>query len=793
MDPPGKGGLALAGELPQGAVREAKAADAGGETVWERVQRLGRSQDPFERPVAVEPAQSASNVDLSFFGADVQCLLGARHHVADTAFNKRGQYASAYKRTKSLKWSAEDTLRFYEAVRNFGSDLLMVRSMLPEFTDKQIYDKFKLEEKRHPDKLHLALRSRTKIPLEKFEKRHGKIDRSRHYDPSKDPVLLQKKSQKTHQLALRGQVDSDRPYLPLEPAENADASAAELEPEAEVQVVVGLDEVSGVVVFNVLRYHGPQTGDGDAGVQVAVQVAQHPVVPGVDVDQAPGDDAAALDPLGGSDRGGQAHEHDVLDEVEPLVLLQLQEGVQNDAGAHAVADERYRALADGLPVHDGLGQDRAAERGLLLGDDPRVVEGGGEVDERKRPLDGALEVLALRLLLPEQGGVPREGLLLHLLGHAAEGLEQRGLPLHGVKVAERGLYRPVPQGGDLHVGGQGAADADADGERAARLPVDVVEVHVDLGSDLLALPPLEPRGAHAEHRGKELGVLGGGPEPGDSGAAEAQDGEASGHRRDDDAGGGRNDDAAAGRHGADGHAPGHLGRPRGGGEADGAGQLGRDVVLQREDRVGAHPQGGGELLEEQLHPGIVVAAQYVRSDQAAEQHGGPRHGVEEQLVVQADVADGLGVVVLEPVLLALTVGISLGLLVGVGGPARFGVPVLGRDGGLHGAGDHAVDLLGNGAQQPALRVPRDVADHLRAVEVVLRLLDPAFELDVQLGLHLLQLLVDDLQVLLLLHDALNVDLELTERGVLRGGLGERVEHDVAEPAALLRMTPVAPT
>ncbi|KAK1936166.1 hypothetical protein X943_001807 [Babesia divergens] len=222
-------------ERGSGKQRKVQTTRAADETVWGIVQRLGRSQDPFERPVAVEPAQNASNVDLSFFGADVQCLLGTRHHVVGNAFNKRGQYASAYKRTKGVKWSAQDTERFYEALGNFGSDLLMIRSMLPEFTDRQIYDKFKLEEKRNPEKLQHAIRARTKIPVEKFEKRHGKIDTSQHYDPNKDPVLLQKRNQKITQLALKTQMECNQTSAPIGALEPMKPDETEGSTDIEVQ------------------------------------------------------------------------------------------------------------------------------------------------------------------------------------------------------------------------------------------------------------------------------------------------------------------------------------------------------------------------------------------------------------------------------------------------------------------------------------------------------------------------------------------------------------------------------
>ncbi|OII72245.1 transcription factor with SANT domain [Cryptosporidium ubiquitum] len=62
-------------------------------------------------------------------------------------------YSGAYKRTKGKRWSTEQTNKFYDALSLFGTDLMLVKSVFPEFTDKQIHDKFKAEEKKNKDKL----------------------------------------------------------------------------------------------------------------------------------------------------------------------------------------------------------------------------------------------------------------------------------------------------------------------------------------------------------------------------------------------------------------------------------------------------------------------------------------------------------------------------------------------------------------------------------------------------------------------------------------------------------------
>ncbi|CBZ52326.1 myb-like DNA-binding / high mobility group box domain-containing protein [Neospora caninum Liverpool] len=63
-------------------------------------------------------------------------------------------YAGAYKSTKGKRWTPEETQRFYAALEQYGTDLLLVGTLLPHVTDKQLKLKLKIEERRCPEKMH---------------------------------------------------------------------------------------------------------------------------------------------------------------------------------------------------------------------------------------------------------------------------------------------------------------------------------------------------------------------------------------------------------------------------------------------------------------------------------------------------------------------------------------------------------------------------------------------------------------------------------------------------------------
>ncbi|PFH34496.1 Myb family DNA-binding domain-containing protein [Besnoitia besnoiti] len=91
-------------------------------------------------------------------------------------------YAGAYKSTKGKKWTPEETQRFYAALEQYGTDLLLVRTLLPHVTDKQLKLKLKIEERRYPEKVEAALNRRRQLTIEAYEDMHGKINAALHYN-----------------------------------------------------------------------------------------------------------------------------------------------------------------------------------------------------------------------------------------------------------------------------------------------------------------------------------------------------------------------------------------------------------------------------------------------------------------------------------------------------------------------------------------------------------------------------------------------------------------------------------
>ncbi|KAK6156293.1 hypothetical protein DH2020_010541 [Rehmannia glutinosa] len=71
-------------------------------------------------------------------------------------------YQTYMDKTPSTRWSKQDTELFYEAVRQFGTDLSMIQQLFPDRTRRQVKLKYKKEERQHPMRLRDALTNRTK-------------------------------------------------------------------------------------------------------------------------------------------------------------------------------------------------------------------------------------------------------------------------------------------------------------------------------------------------------------------------------------------------------------------------------------------------------------------------------------------------------------------------------------------------------------------------------------------------------------------------------------------------------
>ncbi|KAM7493909.1 hypothetical protein LguiB_028518 [Lonicera macranthoides] len=75
---------------------------------------------------------------------------------SSTYFN----YQSHMEKTRAVRWSKQDTELFYEAIRQFGTDLSMIQQLFPDRTRRQVKLKYKKEERQHPLRLHEALLNR---------------------------------------------------------------------------------------------------------------------------------------------------------------------------------------------------------------------------------------------------------------------------------------------------------------------------------------------------------------------------------------------------------------------------------------------------------------------------------------------------------------------------------------------------------------------------------------------------------------------------------------------------------
>ncbi|KAF7458070.1 putative high mobility group protein B3 [Cryptosporidium felis] len=96
-----------------------------------------------------EGLTNSSNKQVDWLG-----LMDGRIYINENMAGTSLQpYSGAYKKTKGKRWSLEQTEKFYDALSLFGTDLMLVKSVFPEFTDKQIHDKFKAEEKKNKDRL----------------------------------------------------------------------------------------------------------------------------------------------------------------------------------------------------------------------------------------------------------------------------------------------------------------------------------------------------------------------------------------------------------------------------------------------------------------------------------------------------------------------------------------------------------------------------------------------------------------------------------------------------------------
>lgn len=88
---------------------------------------------------------------------------GTMEVVEENMAYRRITSATWSRHRKVEKWDIAETQRFYNALSMFGTDFEIMSRMFPARTRKQMRSKFTSEERKHPEKITAALRTRVPI------------------------------------------------------------------------------------------------------------------------------------------------------------------------------------------------------------------------------------------------------------------------------------------------------------------------------------------------------------------------------------------------------------------------------------------------------------------------------------------------------------------------------------------------------------------------------------------------------------------------------------------------------
>ncbi|KAI9790404.1 MAG: Transcription factor TFIIIB component B [Peltula sp. TS41687] len=185
---------------------------AGQETVDQRLERAGR-----EREVAVARSRT-TGIKLRLVNGqmvvDDQSLRVDRHanaaaeteaealeEVEENDLTRRVTSGSWMKREKMEPWDEALTDRFYEGLRMFGTDFMIISKMFPGRTRRQIKLKFTREERQDPDRIKYALTGqRTPMDLEFL----SQLSTVEYEDPRKFEEELEKEKRE-HEEEMKRQ------------------------------------------------------------------------------------------------------------------------------------------------------------------------------------------------------------------------------------------------------------------------------------------------------------------------------------------------------------------------------------------------------------------------------------------------------------------------------------------------------------------------------------------------------------------------------------------------------------
>eukprot|EP00178_Gracilaria_changii_P026200 TRINITY_DN805_c0_g1_i1.p1 TRINITY_DN805_c0_g1~~TRINITY_DN805_c0_g1_i1.p1 ORF type:complete len:347 (-),score=80.82 TRINITY_DN805_c0_g1_i1:3919-4959(-) len=101
-------------------------------------------------------------------------------------YTKHITSATFSKRQNSTKWLAEETERFYQCLRKYGTDFLLMESDFPRRSRRQLKLKFKREERDNPRRIDRALRAKP-LPLPTALPKHPQLSNEQRPQNASQP------------------------------------------------------------------------------------------------------------------------------------------------------------------------------------------------------------------------------------------------------------------------------------------------------------------------------------------------------------------------------------------------------------------------------------------------------------------------------------------------------------------------------------------------------------------------------------------------------------------------------
>lgn len=92
-----------------------------------------------------------------------------REVVEEEVYSKVINSASFSLRERAERWDVQETEEFYNAISMWGTDFNLIAQMMPGRTRRQVRSKFKLEERKNPAKIHLAILRKLPVKMDAYQ------------------------------------------------------------------------------------------------------------------------------------------------------------------------------------------------------------------------------------------------------------------------------------------------------------------------------------------------------------------------------------------------------------------------------------------------------------------------------------------------------------------------------------------------------------------------------------------------------------------------------------------------